>query len=179
MSKLLHIRTAEQCLEEASRQPAPKMLFDELWFENELCIFFADTNVGKSILAVQIADAIARGQPMEGFRLEGPPRPVLYLDFELSDKQFEKRYSEEYQNHYPFSQNLMRAGFSPGLSQLKIRSSALFSEVEEHLVKTGCRIVIVDNLSYLSEDALENAQEANALMKDLKVLKERDRKSVV
>jgi RHS repeat-associated protein len=173
MSKLLHIRTAEQCLEEASRQPAPKMLFDELWFENELCIFFADTNVGKSILAVQIADAIARGQPMEGFRLEGPPRPVLYLDFELSDKQFEKRYSEEYQNHYPFSQNLMRAGFSPGLSQLKIRSSALFSEVEEHLVKTGCRIVIVDNLSYLSEDALENAQEANALMKDLKVLKER------
>ena len=59
MSKLLHIRTAEQCLEEASRQPAPKMLFDELWFENELCIFFADTNVGKSILAVQIADAIA------------------------------------------------------------------------------------------------------------------------
>ena len=31
---------------------------------------------------------------MEGFRLEGPPRPVLYLDFELSDKQFEKRYSE-------------------------------------------------------------------------------------
>jgi len=173
MSKLLHIRTAEQCLEEASRQPAPKMLFDELWFENELCIFFADTNVGKSILAVQIADAIARGQPMEGFRLEGPPRPVLYLDFELSDKQFEKRYSEEYQNHYPFSQNLMRAGFSPGLSQLKIRSSALFSEVEEHLLKTGCRIVIVDNLSYLSEDALENAQEANALMKELKVLKER------
>ena len=35
-----------------------------------------------------------RGIPMEGFRLEGPPRPVLYLDFELSDKQFEKRYSE-------------------------------------------------------------------------------------
>ena len=94
MSKLLHIRTAEQCLEEASLQPAPKMLFDELWFENELCIFFADTNVGKSILAVQIADAIARGIPMEGFRLEGPPRPVLYLDFEISDKQFEKRYSE-------------------------------------------------------------------------------------
>lgn len=173
MNTLLQVRTAEQCLQQARMQPVPKMLFDELWFENELCIFFADTNVGKSILAVQMADAIARGKPMEGFRLEAPPQPVMYMDFELSDKQFEKRYSEAYRDHYPFSNNLMRAGFSPGLSQLKIRASALFSELEEHLLTTGCRIVIVDNLSYLSEDALENAQEANALMKELKVLKER------
>lgn len=54
---LLVIKPANQWLHEASVRPIPRMLFDELWFEGELCILFADTNVGKSILAVQIADA--------------------------------------------------------------------------------------------------------------------------
>ncbi len=51
----------------------------------ELSCLFADSNVmGKSILAVQIADRIARTDN------------VLYLDFELSEKQFQLRYTNEH-----------------------------------------------------------------------------------
>ncbi len=50
------IRTATRWIEEARLRPIPRMLFGEFWFEGELCILFADTNLGKSILAVQIGN---------------------------------------------------------------------------------------------------------------------------
>ncbi|KUK77210.1 MAG: Uncharacterized protein XD92_0883, partial [Proteiniphilum acetatigenes] len=49
---LLEVKTANKWIEQASRRPIPRMLFSEFWFEQELCILFADTNVGKTILAV-------------------------------------------------------------------------------------------------------------------------------
>ena len=67
----------------------PQKLFLSLVFEKELTILCADTGIGKSIFAVQIAEEIARSG-----------HKVLYLDLELSDKQFEGRYSENYTNHY-------------------------------------------------------------------------------
>jgi RecA-family ATPase len=77
-------------------------LFGDLWLEGELSILFADTGVGKSILAVQIAEAIAAGK--DAFALGESstdlplpngtsPQPVLYLDFELSGRQFTDRYT--------------------------------------------------------------------------------------
>ena len=60
-SEILIARPANQWLEIAKTRSIPKMLFSEFWFQGELCILFADTNMGKSILAVQIADSISRG----------------------------------------------------------------------------------------------------------------------
>ena len=59
-------------------------LYKELWYENEICVLFAESNVGKSILAMQIGEHIARNG-----------KNVVYLDYELSIKQFYKRYSNE------------------------------------------------------------------------------------
>jgi hypothetical protein len=74
---------------------------------------FADTNVGKSILAVQIADNVARGEAYGLLCCETKAQKVIYFDFELSDKQFEGRYSEKnndyFTNHYQFSENFYRA----------------------------------------------------------------------
>ena len=81
---LFIVKSGNEWLEEAKRSPTPKMLFGELWFENELCILFADTNLGKSILGVQIGDSISKGEQIEGFRLQSEKKPVLYFDFELS-----------------------------------------------------------------------------------------------
>ena len=78
------------------------MLFSEFWHEGEICILFADTNVGKSILAVQIGNAISRGVAIKNFKLEAKKQSVFYLDFELSDKQFQNRYSLNYESNYLF-----------------------------------------------------------------------------
>jgi hypothetical protein len=42
-------KPANSWIKEASLKPILKILFSEFWFEGEICILFADTNVGKAI----------------------------------------------------------------------------------------------------------------------------------
>ena len=77
------IKTGNEWINQAKTRPIPKMLFGELWYESEICILFADTNLGKSILAVQIGDSISKGEQINGFKLEAQKQPILYFDFEL------------------------------------------------------------------------------------------------
>lgn len=147
-ANLFVVKTGNQWLEDAKKRPAPKMLFGEFWFQGELCILFADTNVGKSILAVQMGDQISRGgaatrqetgvgskepsgttSPVSTLlspvlRTECGPQRVVYFDFELTDKQFESRVArrdvmgEFYTDHYQFSPNFSRAEIDPETSEL-------------------------------------------------------------
>jgi len=63
------IRTGNDWLASQSQQPRAQQLFGEFWYQNELCILFADTNVGKSVLAVQIANSLSRLDPIAPFGL--------------------------------------------------------------------------------------------------------------
>lgn len=65
--KFFRMKSARQWMQEAESQPIQKHLFGDLWFENEASVLFADTNAGKSILAVQIADSISRGVDISPF----------------------------------------------------------------------------------------------------------------
>ncbi len=169
---LLKVRPANKWIDDAKSRPAPKMLFDCLWYEGELCILFADTNVGKSILAVQIADAISKGTPINGFRLESKAQRVLYLDFELSDKQFEARYSDNFTNHYLFSENFLRVEINPDSDPRDDMSFEDYLDIslETAIAETKAKVVIVDNLTYLRQGT-ETAKDALPLMKSLKSLK--------
>jgi len=57
------VRTANQCIDEASKskRPIPNMLFSEFWHESELSIFFAGAGIGKTILGVPIGNSISKG----------------------------------------------------------------------------------------------------------------------
>jgi hypothetical protein len=112
-SGLFLAKTANEWIEESKLRPVPKLLFSEFWYESEICILFADTGVGKSILAVQIADSITTGNFIPGFKMKVAPQSVLYLDFELNSKQFEARYSVDYTSHYNWSDGFQRVEFNP------------------------------------------------------------------
>ena len=114
-----NVRTVSQWMEISKQRPIPKMLFSEFWHQGELCILFSDTNLGKSCLAVQIADSISKGVLIQKFNMQAERQPVLYFDFELSDKQFEARYSCEYISHYSFDENFLRAIINPEESDFK------------------------------------------------------------
>lgn len=176
---LFKIQTANRWLDDAKKRPIPKMLFDEFWFENEICILFADTNVGKSILAVQIADAISKGQNIGGLKIQAERQKVIYFDFELSDKQFESRYSEKigndefFSNHFQFDENFIRAEINPNADVehgfISFEDYLNFS-LKHTIVKTGAKTLIIDNLTYLKNET-EKAKDALPLMKHLKALK--------
>jgi len=92
---IFRARTAIDWMADAASRPLPRELLSSLVFEGEVVIFFGDTNTGKSVAAVQIADAWTSGRDFKGFTTDAEAEPTLYFDFELSDLQFVRRYSLE------------------------------------------------------------------------------------
>lgn len=179
-SKFFKVQKGNKWIDEAKQRPIPKMLFDSLWYEGEICILFADTNLGKSILAVQIGEAIAKGHAIHPFRLEAQPQKVIYFDFELSDKQFEGRYSEDYKDHYTFSDNFFRAEIDPDceLPEEVRFEDYLNDSLEKVIIEQKAKVLIIDNLTYLKNET-EKAKNALPLMKFLKKLKEKYNLSIL
>ena len=169
---LFTTQSANSWIEQAKSRPVPKMLFSEFWYEREVCILFSDTNLGKSILAVQIANSISQGMPIPGFKLEAKKQSVLYFDFELTEKQFQNRYSENYENAYQFDNNLMRVEINPESEVPETLSfeEYLYNSLEFLIIESKAKILIMDNLTYLRTET-EKAKDALPLMKELKTLK--------
>ena len=171
---ILKVMPANKWMQLAKDQAIPKMLFDELWHEGEINFMYADSNLGKSILAVQIADSISRGIAISGFKLEAEAQPVIYFDFELSVKQFENRYSIDYTHPYTFSDNFLRAELDPDAEVpdgFKGFEDYLIHCIEQTIKERGVKVLIIDNITFLGTDH-EKAKETLPLMKQLKRLKE-------
>jgi RecA-family ATPase len=175
---LFKVKTANEWLKLAKTSPIPEMLFGEFWHEGEISILFSDSNLGKSILSVQIADSISMGRQIPGFKLEAKKQPVLYFDFELSPKQFEVRYSikneglKTFENHYSFDDNFKRIEINPEV-EIPIETTFenfLNQSLEQSIIETGAKILIIDNITYLKNET-ERSKDALPLMKYLKALK--------
>lgn len=178
---LFAIKAANQWIEEASSRPMPCKLFGQLWFEHEICILFSDSNLGKSILAVQIADAISRGRSAMGMAMEAAPQKVIYCDFELSDKQFELRYVGDDGTHYQFSPNLLRAEIDPDVAEYP--DGCDFEEyvkmsLEQAVEESGVKVIVLDNITYLSRET-EKAKNAQPLMMWLKDFGKKNKLSIL
>lgn len=177
----LIIKPVNTWIDEAKKRPIPNMLFSQFWYQGELCILFADTNIGKSILAVQIAHSLSIGRCVNGFQNECEPMKVLYLDCELSDKQFENRYSKNYQDHFKFHPNFLRAEINSDVDipkEFKTVEDYLSSTLGESIIKHKTRVVIVDNLTFLKSDN-EKAKDALVLMKLLKQITRKHNTSIL
>lgn len=119
---MLDTRSAGEWIEYIRSQQNPEKLFGDFWYEGEVAILFGDTGKGKSLLAIQIADQIARGHVGTGSGSDGvlgltatKPQKVLYFDFELNQSQFAARYSAPGKTkrskpvRYNFPKNLIRS----------------------------------------------------------------------
>jgi RecA-family ATPase len=177
---LFMAHSGNQWLSLGQKQTTPVMLFAEFWFDGELCILFADTNLGKSILAVQIADCISKGKSLNYFPVQAPAQPVLYFDFELSTKQFENRYSQNYANHYIFADDFTRIAINPDAiyPENLTFDEYLYQCFEETIIAHNARVLIIDNLTYLRTET-EKAKDALPLMKQLKALKNKYNLSIL
>ena len=153
--------TANQTLDAAKKLPDPRKLWKEFWFENEVCCLFADTNVGKSILAVQIATEIAKTDR------------VLYYDFELSLKQFQTRYTDpSTQKTFDFPSGLIRLYLSTEklMAMGDSMEDSIMADIEGDVIVYGAKFVIVDNVSWLA-NSTNSAKAASNLVKRLVTLR--------
>lgn len=140
-------------------------LFGSLWREGEVAVLFGDKGSGKSVLAVQIAEDIAQGRNTASRECASSPtqKPtkVLYLDFQLTARQFSERYSSPspipgklpVKCRFRFTRaqiewdGRLPAAFKNDLNGYLQHS--IFHQVEA----SGARVLIVDDISYLARDA--------------------------
>lgn len=115
----------------------------------------------KSILAMQIAENIAK-----------TGETVLYFDFELSEKQFQLRFTDERGNLHEFPQSLYRIQLDVNniVSLDKPFEDALMENIEEAAVKTEAKVLIIDNISILCMQ-MEKGEDAATLVQRLRTLK--------
>lgn len=152
------VKTANRTIKEAALRPNPDALWLSLWYEGEVCCLFSDSNLGKSIYAVQIATSIAERQK------------VLYFDFELSDKQFQLRYTDGNGNPHQFPENLYRVEINPEAYETANFEDAVIGNIEQTATLTDAKVLIIDNLTYLCV-AAEKGDAAGTLMLRLMALK--------
>jgi len=175
------IRTAADWLTPGANSSSPDQLFGDFWYRGEVSILFADTNVGKSILAVQIGNALASGQPIERLGAQLPAEQVLYFDFELSAAQFEARYTSNTNGAYAFHKNFYRVVLNPdstGEGRFKNYGEYMNNALENIIITTKARILILDNITCL-RNTTQAAESAIALMRNLQALKNRYQLSIL
>lgn len=154
-------RTAYETLLEAQKQPDPRKMWKEFWFENEVCCLFADSNVGKSVLAVQIAAEISKTDK------------VLYYDFEQSEKQFQMRYTDpKTKRLYKFPKKFIRLTLPTECLNAMggNMEETIMSNIEGDVNGYNAKILIIDNISWLM-NASNSTETASNLMKRLVALK--------
>lgn len=175
LSNLLPIRSSVQRMADARNQPEIVQLLSEIWQSNELHILFADTGIGKSIYAVAASDALSKGHDFLILKNHCASQTVLYYDFELSDRQFRKRYTNEFGDEYPFS-NRFYIDTIDFAKFLEINPVARFSELlflkMRHDIETICpNILVIDNLTFLNSQSTQDTQIALEVMRELIQLK--------
>ena len=155
------VKTANRTIADASLRPNPDPLYHELWYEGEVCCLFSDSNLGKSIYAVQMAEDIAVTQN------------VLLVDCELSDKQFQMRYTDSVTGElHPFPEGLFRAEINPMSLDVKDYEEKILAHIEEAMLKLQCKVAIIDNLTYLCNSS-DKGVDAGIFMMKLMNLKKR------
>ena len=174
------LKPAAEWLSSEADTTQPDKLFGDFWYRGELCILFADTNVGKSILAVQIGNALSSGEPIPVLGATLPAEPVLYFDFELSTAQFESRYST-YKSRYAFNHNFYRVVLNPdaqGMHRFKNYAEYMNNALENIIITTKARTLILDNITCL-RGSTHAAEGAISLMRNLQAIKNKYNLSVL
>ena len=144
----------------------PARLFGDLWREGETALLFGGSGAGKSILAVQLAEAIARGPRNADKRR----RRVIYIDLERTLDQFLHRYSFESHVHR-FSPRFRRARFDDYLDVPEKYSRDVYryfrSQVGGIITSRKADAVIIDSAEHLVPSLSRNAAGVR-LLKQLK-----------
>lgn len=166
---ILTYEKASESVDIALEEPDAEDLYYGLICQGEATAFYGESGSGKTIFAVQMAIKMAQR------------RKVLYVDFELSRKQFQKRYAKrttdpetgkEVITRYPFPPNLFRCFFNndDDSDEDSYTEDSILEAIEQTALECKAEVVFIDNLTYLCA-AAEDTKEAAKLMKKLVRLK--------
>lgn len=165
--------TLNKAIERAKNAKPLKPYFGNFLHSGELVFFFGDTGVGKSILAIQICEAIALGRSEFKLQNAHPPQKVLFYDFELTERNFLHRYSNESGVTYQFSDNLYRMEIDLTTIDFKQKdySELLANSMRFDIQKYRAEVIVIDNITGTSLNSLSDGDTALSLIRKLDEIK--------
>lgn len=164
---LLSVKSANDWIESSLRRPDPRTFFKGLIVEFENTVIFASSNVGKSIFSIQIAEEIAHTEK------------VLVVDLELSEKQFEMRYTDRDTGQiHIFPDNFLRAEIDPELIVGANLEEEILASIEE-AAKQGVRFVFIDNITFICNDSEKAATASTFMMRLIRLKKKYNLTTIV
>lgn len=145
--------------------PPIKKLVGDLIYSEEQTIIFGGTGLGKSIFAMQIAHSISNGKDLNlgagvSFENECNPITVIYYDFELSQRQIQRRLKSSINNANLYWANIERG------EALEVEPKKMFEQLKAGAEDVKAKCIIIDNISAISKD-LEKGENAKAFMGEL------------
>src|SRR5215213_4704958 len=174
---VLSVRLANETFGTLETKGALVELFGEFWHEGGLAVLFGEAGSGRSALALQIADSVAKGRPVKPFERAAKAQKVLLLDLASSDRGFHERYSSTTSKgtkHYRFSERLMRVSVSDPAALQK----GLGEHLEPVIRETGASVLVIDSVASLMRTAV-GGRDLIALMHDLHRLRVKHNLSIL
>lgn len=169
---------------EVGKNAAPMLQFaGHILRSGEITFLFAEPGIGKSILAVQLADNISRGRgslgakdsdamPFDVLKNEAGRKKVLYYDFELLERELFERYSTDDQM-YEFDEEMLIRLSENDEHWSDKKKVDIVSIVEDNIDALDPECVIIDNLTWLTAEGSHDTDVALTLMKTLKRINKR------
>lgn len=127
----------------------PQELIPHVVVEHETTILFGGTGLGKSTLSMQMAIEMAAAG-----------KKVLYVNFELSQKQFSKKYPEK-----EIPETLYIANIDYTLMHDVTDQSFILAEIEKLALQCEAKVIIIDNLTNLCINAKEGSEAGNVMLR--------------
>jgi KaiC/GvpD/RAD55 family RecA-like ATPase len=168
---LLKSGTFGDAAEKGKLKPKLDRMCGGLWNRGEVCFFFGPPGTGKSIFAVQIADALSKGTDViEGILPnECAPMRVLYIDFELNEQNITKRYSNQLGEVYEFdNEMLIRVHINEDFMDFEEKlDKVIHQQIENLILIHKPEALIVDNITWITSENSQDATVAARIMKKL------------
>lgn len=155
-------------IEEGKMMEAPKELIPHILVEHETTILFGDTGLGKSTLAMQIAcevaeltcEATEKTKDAFGNACQASKKKrVLYVNFELSQQQWAKRFQNK-----AVPDNLFIANIDYTMMHDVTDQSHILDEIQRIAVENEIEVVIIDNLTNLCINSKEGGEAGNIML---------------
>ena len=165
-SSVFKLQTLNEVINSTKGKTAPDPIFGDFGFQNEIILLGGSTNVGKSILAMDIAISNATGINHFGKPMSTGKKKVLYIDTELNDYQFTSRYQG-----CKTGKNLIRASFWE-MMYGRTSTETFIEELEKLLYKKSRpELVILDNLCTICE-SMNSPKAVTHFLHEMKRIKE-------
>lgn len=172
MNEIIKVKTGREVLSPATEDVGEaRQVFGHFLYEGEIGILFGDSNAGKSILANEIAFFACDGTCAWDDAMLSPHIPTMYVDMEMTQKQYAQRYSGA-EGYIPSTYSRVEVDASSA------DDGAIFTALRTKIIQmqsagvNAPKFIIIDNITN-GFGSIFSAAKMRRLIADLKTLKAR------